>query len=425
MGRDVIWFTRKCFILAGLGTLALVVLPKETWLFVTAAALVFTALLFSAVAPWAYTLAYLITTAFRWILKYLASARAPAFQWTRPQIVLVFAALAALLGVLYTQWWQQRPETFIEQARAALARGDDAAAHAALDRAAAQAPELATAFASDQAALYRVLARRAQTGGDAARAALAEAVAGQWEQRKAGMEARSHWGAIAAGMVVIPTGAYQMGCSTGDRDCSDDEHPPHRVSVKSFRMGKFEVTQAQWRAVMGTNPAHFQGDDWPVEYVSWNDIQEFLQRLNVGNPGPPYRLPSEAEWEYAARAGTQTPWWWGWDIGTGYANCNGCGSRWEGQVTAPVGSFPANPLGLHDTAGNVWEWVADCWHPSYRGAPADGSAWLENCTGSRRVLRGGSWFDKPGYVRVSNRVSFDLDSHNDNYGLRLAQDLNP
>jgi len=230
---------------------------------------------------------------------------------------------------------------------------------------------------------------------------------------------------VAAGMVAIPAGEFEMGCSPDDLDCGPDERPSHGVSVKSFRMGKFEVTQAQWRAVMGNNPSRFQGDDRPVEYVSWDDIQTFLQRLNAGNTGKPYRLPSEAEWEYAARAGTRTPWWWGRDIGEGHANCTGCGSRWDGKETAPVGSFPANPFGLHDTTGNVWEWVADCWHDSYRGAPADGSAWLNNCPDNRRVLRGGSWVNLPLFARVSDRGGDGTDYRNGIIGLRLAQDLNP
>jgi len=131
-------------------------------------------------------------------------------------------------------------------------------------------------------------------------------------------------------------------------------------------------------------------------------------------------------WEYAARAGTRTPYWWGRDIGTGHANCAGCGSLlWDGKETAPTGSFPANPFGLHDTVGNVWERVADCWHGSYRGAPADGSAWLNNCAESRRVLRGGSWGSFPRRARVSYRDGYDTDYRYNYGGLRLAQDLNP
>jgi len=228
---------------------------------------------------------------------------------------------------------------------------------------------------------------------------------------------------IAAGMVTIPAGQFQMGCSPGDNECYGDEKPPHRVKVKSFRIGKYEVTQAQWQAVIGENPARFKGDDRPVETVSWGDIQDFLKRLNAGNTGKPYRLPTEAEWEYAARAGTETRYWWGRDIGTGNANCASCGSRWDNKETAPVGSFPANPFGLYDTAGNVWEWVADCWHGGYQGAPADGSEWRDNCQEARRVLRGGSWYNVPRYLRVSGRNWYVPADRIVGYGLRLAQDL--
>jgi formylglycine-generating enzyme required for sulfatase activity len=164
-----------------------------------------------------------------------------------------------------------------------------------------------------------------------------------------------------------------------------------------------------------------------VESVSWGDIQEFLKRINAANPGKPYRLPSEAEWEYAARAGSTTRYWWGGEIGQGNANCDGCDSPWDNKETAPVGSFKANAFGLYDTAGNVWEWVQDCWHEDYQGAPADGSSWKDdwqhNCSYNRQVLRGGSWGDVPGGLRVSGRnrgfpvYRYGLD------GFRLAQDL--
>ena len=228
---------------------------------------------------------------------------------------------------------------------------------------------------------------------------------------------------IPQGMVKIPAGSFQMGCSPGGRDCYDDEKPPHAVQVRAFRMGKYEVTQAQWRAVMGANPSRFEGDERPMEQVSWDDAQTFLSRLNAGNSGKPYRLPTEAEWEYAARGGTQDRYWWGKDIGKGKANCAGCGSQWDNKETAPVGSFPANPFGLYDTVGNVWEWVQDCSHSTYQGAPADGSGWHANCQGASRVLRGGSWNYNPGTARVSNRFRGGPAGRSDDYGLRLAQDL--
>jgi formylglycine-generating enzyme required for sulfatase activity len=227
---------------------------------------------------------------------------------------------------------------------------------------------------------------------------------------------------FAATMIEIPGGTFRMGCSPGDVSCDDDETPAHEVRIAPFRMGQYEVTQAQWRAVTGENPSRFKGDDRPVERVSWHDIQTFLERLNADHAGKPYRLPSEAEWEYAARAGTSTRYWWGDEIGENRANCSGCGSRWN-RETAPVGSFRANAFGLYDTAGNVWEWVQDCSHGNYAGAPADGSAWQENCSDTRRVLRGGSWLNKPRSLRVSIRYRNLPDNRHDTYGVRIAQDL--
>ena len=140
----------------------------------------------------------------------------------------------------------------------------------------------------------------------------------------------------------------------------------------------------------------------------------------------PYRLPTEAEWEYAARAGTTTARWWGDGIGTGEANCNGCGSKWDGQLIAPVGTFGPNPFGLYDMLGNVWQWVEDCWHESYVGAPTDGSAWQSGDCG-KRVLRGGSWSNVPIYIRSASRsrsVAAGGDVDYSNYaGFRVARSL--
>ena len=367
----------------------------------------------------------------------------------------VFGALAALVlaAVGYNDWRNQPgvlAAPFLAEARAALARGNAAAADQALKQAAAQAPALAAEFARDQAALYRELARRAQAAGQADKAALALAEVQRWEQATGAAPAKAEdqpalalaakaepkpadkrpapVGPIEQEMVQIPAGTFQMGCSPGDGQCGGEEKPAHPVQVRAFRMGKYEVTQAQWRAVMdGVNPSKFKGDDRPVENVSWGDIQGFLKRLNAGNLGIPYRLPTEAEWEYAARGGTQGPYWWGKDIGKGKANCDGCGSQWDSQwdrrQTAPVGSFPANPFGLYDTAGNVWESVADCWHGDYKGAPADGSEWQAACQGAGRVVRGSSWNDQASNARVSNRNRNEPARRNANYGLRLAQDL--
>ncbi len=223
--------------------------------------------------------------------------------------------------------------------------------------------------------------------------------------------------AVPPEMIDLLGGTYMMGCSPGDSDCSPDEEPAHRVTVRPFRIGKYSVTQAQWQAVMGENPARFKGDDRPVENVSWDDANVFLKRLNaMTRPAKPYRLPTEAEWEYAARGGTQTRYWWGKAIGRGNAN-------WGSKETTPVGSFKPNAFGLYDTTGNVWEWVQDCWHDGYTGAPTDGSEWCDDRVSAGRVLRGGSWLNNARDTRVSSRLRDTPGNRYGRLGLRLAQDL--
>ena len=166
--------------------------------------------------------------------------------------------------------------------------------------------------------------------------------------------------------------------------------------------------------------------------VSWDEAVEYARWLSE-QTGKRYRLPTEAEWEYAARAGTETEYWWGINDEYWYANkmtprmanCDDGGSIWGGKQTSPVGSFPHNQFGLYDTAGNVWEWVEDCWHKNYEGAPTDGSAWLEANGGdcSQRVRRGGSWRYPPLYMRASSRHSYGTDDRSNNIGFRLAQNL--
>lgn len=195
-------------------------------------------------------------------------------------------------------------------------------------------------------------------------------------------------------MVVIPAGEFQMGSKE-----SDDEQPIHKVSVKKFALGRTEITQGQWRAVMGNNPSRFSscGDNCPVETVSWNDAQEFIKKLSA-KTGEQYRLPSEAEWEYACRAGSQKEFCDGeyMDIVSWYAENSG-------QKTHPVGRKQPNAFGLYDMSGNVWEWVQDSWHINYTGAPVDGSAWQDNVVGSF-LLRGGSWDNLWQNIRAASRT---------------------
>ena len=184
-------------------------------------------------------------------------------------------------------------------------------------------------------------------------------------------------------MIVIPAGEFMMGSPATEKGRYDNEGPQHRVTIaKPFAVSKFDVTFADWDAcvsVGGCPQASRQsgfgtGHNSRSSMSSWDDAQQYVAWLSKMT-GKPYRLLTEAEWEYAARAGTTTAYYWGDEIGKGNANCNGCGSQWDNRQTSPVGSFKPNAFGLYDMAGNVWQWVQDCYHDNYDGAPTDGSAW--------------------------------------------------
>jgi formylglycine-generating enzyme required for sulfatase activity len=181
-------------------------------------------------------------------------------------------------------------------------------------------------------------------------------------------------------MVLVPGGSFLMGSPENEPERYFDEGPQHRVTVQSFYISKYEVTQAQWRAVMGGNPSSFKGDDLPVETVSYWEAQEFCARLSR-ETGRGYRLPSEAEWEYAARGRTATPFAFGSSLSSEQANFigkfpyGGAPKKVIRNKTTPVGSFAPNAFKLHDMHGNVWEWCEDIYHHDYNGAPTDGSAW--------------------------------------------------
>ena len=234
--------------------------------------------------------------------------------------------------------------------------------------------------------------------------------------------------ALCPAMVVLPAGGFDMGSPPDEVGRAADEGPVHRVEIaRPFALGRYEVTFAEWDACVAAGGCRYRPDDngWgrgdrPVINVSWHDAREYTDWLSKLT-GQPYRLPSEAEWEYAARAGTTTARPWGVEIGDGQANCHGCGGDWDGARTAPVGSFAANGFGLHDMLGNVWEDTADCWHGDYRGAPPDGSAWQTgDC--QRRVMRGGGWAVRPSYVRSANRHGGYADRRDSAYGgFRVAR----
>ena len=263
-------------------------------------------------------------------------------------------------------------------------------------------------------------------------------------------------------MITIPDGKFMMGSSLNEQDCYGDEGLQHEVTLRSFCLSQTPITQAQWRTVarwearegerwgfeLNPNPSRFQSqeekrrarilegetsaDQRPVEQVGWHDAMEFCSRLSQ-RTGHTFTLPSEAQWEYACRAGTATPFHFGETITSelanydaSYAYPNGPKGDYREQTT-PVGMFPANAWGLQDMHGNVWEWCLDHWHESYEGAPSDGSAWVDgeglNGEESReksRLLRGGSWFSRPRYCRSAYRNCFRPGGRLDDVGFRVC-----
>ena len=231
-------------------------------------------------------------------------------------------------------------------------------------------------------------------------------------------------------MVAIPPGEFDMGTPTGDPNYQRGEGPQHRVTIgKRFAVSKTEVTFADWDACVAVGACpHVSDGGWqrgknPVINVTWLDAKHYADWFSRMT-GKPYRLLTEAEWEYAARAESKTIYSWGNELGTGNANCNGCGTQWDGKQPSPAGSFPPNGFGLHDMLGNVWEWVEDCYHPDYNGAPTDGRAWTTgDC--NNRVARGGSWvgLTLAARPRSAYRDWRPLDGRSYGLGFRLARDL--
>jgi formylglycine-generating enzyme required for sulfatase activity len=229
-------------------------------------------------------------------------------------------------------------------------------------------------------------------------------------------------------MVVVPAGSFAMGSSPSQPGFDFDEWPQHAVEVGRFAIGRFEVTFAEWDACVAAGACSLVPEDegWgrgdrPVVNIGWYDIQDYLDWLSR-RTGHRYRLPSEAEWEYAARARTDTTYWWGDATGGGEANCAGCGSEWDGRMTAPVGSFPPNGFGLYDMLGNVTEWVADAYRPNYLNAPKNGSTWSA-VTIEYFVGRGGSWYSTPLNIRAANRQFAWPWLMEADFGFRVARSL--
>ena len=268
-------------------------------------------------------------------------------------------------------------------------------------------------------------------------------------------------------MIAVPAGKFLMGSPAHEPGRFDSEGPQHVAMVKAFALGEFDVTSEEFLAFLRASryqpapcnpilglgwkvegrdlaypPSQDEPPRWPAVCLSWKDAQAYIAWLNVqvkaahpvlASRSGPYRLPSETEWEYAARAGTNTSRWWGDDIGKANANCNGCGSEWDDHILSPVDAFSPNPFGFYGMLGNAWQWTSDCWHPSYVGAPTDGSAWTDppangqtdGCT--KHVLRGGAWNNVPIFIRSASRNGAAYDASDYDYsslsGFRVARDL--
>ena len=225
-------------------------------------------------------------------------------------------------------------------------------------------------------------------------------------------------------VVRIPGGSFTMGQLKGDPSAA----PQHAVSVRAFAIGQYPVTVGEWKACVGGGGCSFTprmanaDDRTPLHNISWDDAQQYLLWLSRST-GEKYRLPTEAEWEYATRAHTSTRYWWGDSVGTMLANCSDCGGKQDARTPLPVGSFKANPFGLHDMHGGVAQWVADCWFPNYQGAPTDASSRdQKNC--QKRVLRGGSFRTDRETITASARSNYDSSVRYIAHGFRVARDLN-
>jgi formylglycine-generating enzyme required for sulfatase activity len=220
-------------------------------------------------------------------------------------------------------------------------------------------------------------------------------------------------------MIPLRGGTFVMG---SNEDIS--EKPVHQVTIKRFAISKYPITVHEWNECAAAKACTFAAtgkDNAPITNVSWSDAQQFVAWL-AGVTRKPYRLPSEAEWEYAARGDTQTKYWWGDKLQPGMANCKNCSDTASAEQPLKVGSFQPNPFGLYDMGGGVDQWVEDCWHKTYQGAPSDGSPWSAgDC--SSHVLRSGSWRSDAMYVRPANRDNYDTDVRYPTHGFRVALSL--
>jgi formylglycine-generating enzyme required for sulfatase activity len=271
-------------------------------------------------------------------------------------------------------------------------------------------------------------AAKPQQGKEQAKPGAAPAVEGGQEEQPAPGAA----GAVATvkdcDACPLMVALYPVPFTMGSNSSDPSERPAHRVALRTpFAIGKFEVTVGQWNqcvkaGVCPSVPSSANaGDNLPMRDVSWDEAQLYLKWLSTISRKP-YRLPTEAEWEYAARGGTTSRYWWGDQMKGGNSSCEGCGEPWKADSPPPAGSFVANPFGLLDMNGSVWEWVQDCWHSSYKGAPTDGSAWADGVCQSR-VIRGGSWREDGSYMLSTTRFKYDASVRQSQNGFRVARSL--
>ena len=313
--------------------------------------------------------------------------------------------------------------------KAAEKAAAEEAARKAADKAAAE--EVARKAAAEEAA--RKAAAAAAAARKAAEKAAAEAKAAESARRAAESKAAGTKPSVVKTfkdcgacpeMIALPAGSFTMGSKSGD----GSEAPPHRVKIGySFAISRFEITAAEWKACFTDGGCDYlpkrkgMTAASPVYNLSWLDARQYVKWLSK-KTGKKYRLPWEAEWEYAARAGTKTEYWWGNAVGEGNANCKNCGGDWNRKRPAVVDSYSANPFGLQGMNGSVWEWVADCWFDSYKGAPNDGSARdRKDC--QSRVLRGGSWRNDASYARSAGRFTYDHDVRYVLNGFRVVRSM--
>jgi len=274
--------------------------------------------------------------------------------------------------------------------------------------------------------------------------------ASAWGQDEIGVWVEFTLSEVSQRLRWIPAGVFEMGSPNDEPGRREGEGPQHRVAIsQGYWLFDTPVTQALWHALMNTNPSHFQTPERPVERVSWDDCQDFLRRINERIPGLDLCLPSEAQWEYACRAGEPGALytgamdikgdanapnldpiaWYGGNSGVGFELEEGDQISYledrqfdqNPSGTHPVGQKRANPWGLYDMLGNVWEWTADAWHENYQGAPEDGSVWSEGRAGAERVFRGGSWVDEARLCRSACRSGLAPDLRDGDLGFRPAR----